>query len=81
MPVLRLTNAYLLARTSAARTSGFLVRALRLTRRMTASENPACLNSLRKASPSFAPAIQANQSASLMRVSGGKGCESISSAA
>lgn len=58
-------NAYFVANTSAARISGFLVRALRLTRKITASENPACLNSFRKASPSFAPAIHANQSASL----------------
>ena len=57
------------------------MRSLRLTRRSTASENPACLNSLRKASPSFAPAIHANQSDSLARASGGKGCDSMSSAA
>jgi hypothetical protein len=69
MPVSRLTDAYLVARTSAARTIGFLVRAFRLTRRITASENPTFLNSLRKASPSLAPAIQANQSVSLVRVS------------
>jgi hypothetical protein len=34
---------YLRANTSAARTSGFFVRALRLTRRITASQNPAAL--------------------------------------
>jgi hypothetical protein len=76
-----LPKSYLLARTSAASTNGFLVRALRLTRRIQVSENPTCLNSLRKASPSFAPAIHANQSLSLARVSEGNGCESISSAA
>jgi len=72
--------AHFRARMSAARTSGFLVRALRLTLRIETSENPACLNSLRKVPPSFAPAIHANQSVSLVRTSNGKGCDSISSA-
>ena len=72
---------YFTARTSAASTCGSFVRALRLCLRMTASENPASLNSRRKATPSFAPAIHANQFVSLARASGANGLERISSAA
>ena len=72
---------YFIARTSAASTCGCLVRALQHCLRMTASENPASVNSRRKATPSFAPAIHANQFDSLARASGDNGLESISSAA
>lgn len=52
----------------------------RLCLRMTASENPASLNSLRKATPSLAPAIHANQFVSPSPASGGNGLERINSA-
>jgi hypothetical protein len=71
---------YLRARTSAANTAGFLVRAFRVVRRMQASLKPAALNSLRKAPPSFAPAIQANQLLSPAFASGGEGSRRINSA-
>jgi hypothetical protein len=72
---------YFSARTSTASTCGSLVQAFRLCLRMTASENPASRNSRRKVTPSFAPAIHANQFVSLVRPSGGNGLERISSAA
>lgn len=72
---------YRRAKTSAARTCGFLVLALRRVRIRLASLNPAARNSLRKAPPSFAPAIQANQSASLCLISTGRGFARINSAA
>jgi hypothetical protein len=60
----RLTR-YLVAHASAAITRGSLHRAFRVVRNMTASRNPASRNSSRKAPPSFAPATQANHSASV----------------
>lgn len=48
---------------------------------MTALSNPAASNSARKAPPSFAPAIQANQSAGPDGACGGGGSFRISSAA
>jgi len=72
---------HLMARTSAAKTAGLIVRALRMVRRMEASRNPADRNSSRKAPPSLAPAIQANQLDSLARSCCGSGCRRISSAA
>jgi hypothetical protein len=57
--------SYFLACTSAASTLGFFVRALRVALTITASPNPAARNSARKAPPSLAPAIQANQFSSL----------------
>jgi hypothetical protein len=71
---------YLRARISAANAAGLLVRAFRVVRRMQASLKPAALNSLRKAPPSFAPAIQANQLLSPAFASGGKGSRRINSA-
>jgi hypothetical protein len=56
---------YRVAQTSAARTRGSLQRALRVVRKIITSRNPAFWNSSRKAPPSFAPAIQANHSASV----------------
>src|SRR5271167_1692120 len=76
-----LLGCYFSARTSAASTCGSLVRALRYCLRKTASLNPASLNSRRKATPSFAPAIHANQFVSLVRASGSNELERISSAA
>jgi len=67
--------------TSAASTRGSFVRALRLVRSIIASLKPAARNSSRKAPPSLAPAIHANQFASLLRMSGGSGSRRMSSAA
>src|ERR1700730_10577854 len=77
---LRLVMAHLRANTSAAKTKGLIVRALRIWRSTTASRKPADRNSSRKASPSFAPAIHANQSLSLALTSGGAGFDRINSA-
>jgi hypothetical protein len=77
---LRLVMAHLRANTSAAKTKGLTVRALRIWRSTTASRKPADRNSPRKASPSLAPAIQANQSLSLALTSGGAGFDRINSA-
>jgi hypothetical protein len=72
--------AHLRANTSAAKTKGLIVRALRIWRSTTASRKPADRNSPRKASPSLAPAIHANQSLSLALTSGGAGFDRINSA-
>lgn len=56
---------YRVANTSAASTFGFFARAFLLVLSILASLKPACLNSSRKAPPSLAPLIQANQSASV----------------
>jgi hypothetical protein len=72
---------YLSAYTCAVSTDGLFVRALRVVRRIRASRKPASRNSSRKAPPSLAPAIQANQLASLSWTSGGSGSFRISSAA
>ena len=56
---------YFRAMTSAATTRGFLVLALRDSRRIVASRKPAASNSFRKVTPSLAPAIHANQFGSL----------------
>ena len=66
-------TTYRTARTSTAATAAFFVLALRVNRRMDTFLKPAARNSSRKASPSLAPAIQANQSISLVRISEGRG--------
>lgn len=69
------------AQISATMTWGFFVRALRSVRRIDASAKPAARNSSRKATPSFAPAIQANQLLSRRHSCNGRGLSRISSAA
>ncbi len=71
---------YFRARTSAAKTSGFFVRAFRMVLKMLTSLKLTVLNSSRKAPPSFAPAIQANQLLGFCS-SPGRGREMINSAA
>ncbi len=61
--------------------AGLLVRALRLVLRILASRKPAARNSCKKASPSFAPAIQRNQLSRLQIGSTGRGSLRTSSAA
>ena len=73
--------SYRVAHTSAAMTRGSLQRALRVARKMTTSWNPASRNSSRKAPPSFAPAIQANHSASVNSVGFATASRKTSSAA
>jgi len=68
------------AKTSAASTFGFFARAFLVVFRIPASLKPACLNSFRKAPPSLAPLIQANQSASVGGEESATGSMRISSA-
>ena len=75
------SHGYLCAHTSIASTLGFFVRAFRVVRSSPASRNPEARNSSRKAPPSLAPAIQANQSSSVSRVPGASGSLRTSSAA
>jgi hypothetical protein len=70
---------YLTALTSATRTNGFTVLAFRRVRRISALRKPERRNSFRRASPSLAPAIHANQLA-VFCCSGGNAADRISSA-
>ena len=74
------SDRHFFATTSAANTAGFPVRAFRIVRRISTSENPTARNSFRKAPPSFAPATHANQVEGSFTVSGGSGSRKMSSA-
>lgn len=68
------------ARNSAAKTAGCLVRALRNVRRTRGVRNPACRNSSRNATASFAPATHENQFALPCRRTSGRLSPTINSA-
>ena len=75
-----MTEDYFRATMSAARTRALFVLAFLVVRTIVASRKPADRNSSRKAPPSFAPAIHANQLASSARTDSGNGSLRISSA-